>query len=90
MQGRILYVGAKTDSNDLHRDVQNTEPYGTGLYEQSYRPQSVKPFDKETFKSLRAKSKSNDIRAVQLSLSGHLTVEQSAGRNQNSCKLEHF
>ena len=36
MQGRILYVGAKTDSNDLHWDIQNIEPYGTGLYEQSY------------------------------------------------------
>ena len=90
MQGRILYVGAKTDSNDLHRDIQNTEPYGTGLYERSYHPQSVKLFDQETFKSLRAKSESNDIWAAQLSLSGHLTVEQSAGRNQNSCKLEHF
>ena len=77
MQGQILYVGAKTDSNDLHRDIQNTEPYGTGLYEQSYHLQSVKLFDLETFKSLRAKSKSNDIWAVQLSLSGHLTVKQS-------------
>ena len=75
---------------DFHRDVQNTEPYGTSLYEQSYHPQLVKRFDLETFKSLRAKSKSNDIWAAQLLLSGHLTVEQSAGRNQNSCKLEHF
>ena len=25
----ILYVGAKTDSKDLHPDIQNTEPYGT-------------------------------------------------------------
>ena len=45
MQGRILYVGAKKDSNSLHRDIQNIEPYGTGLYEQSYHPQSVKLFD---------------------------------------------
>ena len=45
MQGRILYVGAKTDSNDLHRDIQNIEPYGTGLYEQCYHPQSVKLFN---------------------------------------------
>ena len=90
MQGRILYVGAKTDSNNLHRDIQNAEPYGTGVYEQSYHSQSVKLFDLENFKSLRAKSESNDIWAAQLSLSGHLTVEQSAGRNQNSCKLEHF
>ena len=89
MQGRILYVGAETDSNDVHRDIQNTEPYGTSLYEQSY-PQSVKLFNYETFESLHAKSKSNDIWAAQLSLSGHLTEEQSAGRNQNSCKLEHF
>ena len=74
MQGRILYVGAETDSNDLHRDIQNIEPYGTGLYEQSYHPQSVKLFDQDTFKSLRAKSKSNDIWAAQLSLSGYLTV----------------
>ena len=28
-QGRILYVGAKMDSNDLPRDIQNNEPYGT-------------------------------------------------------------
>ena len=90
MQGRILYVAAKTDSNDLHRDIQNTEPYGTGLYKQSYYPQSVKLFNKETFKSLGAESRSNDIWAAQLSLSGHLTMEQSAGRNQNSSKLEHF
>ena len=90
MQGRVLYVGAETDSNDLHQDLQNTEPYGTSLYEQSYHPQSVKLFDQETLKSLHAKSKSNNIWAAQLSLSGHLTVEQSAGRNQNSCKLEHF
>ena len=35
----------RTDSNDLHRDIQNTEPYGTSLYEQSYHPQSFKLFD---------------------------------------------
>ena len=90
MQGRILYVAAKTDSNDLHRDIQSIEPYGNGLYEQSYHPQSVKLFDWETFKSLHAKSKSNEIWAAQLSLSGHLTVGQSARRNQNISKLEHF
>ena len=29
MQGPILYVGAKTDSNDLHRDI-HIELYGAG------------------------------------------------------------
>ena len=90
MQGRILYVGAKTDSNNLHRDIQNIEPYGTTLYEQSYHPQSVTQFHQKTFNSLCAKSKSNNIRAVQLSLSGHLTLEQFARRNQNSSNLNTF
>ena len=45
MQGRILYIEAKTDPNDLHQDIQSFEPYGTGSCKQSYHPQSVKLFD---------------------------------------------